>query len=249
MTAAAQRRTELAAIHIAKKDLALTDDSYRAIVWRFSGEKSDSAGALDTTQRRALLDHFRGLGFERKKQPARAGKRPMAFSPLASKIRALWLSLYHLGEVESPKEESIAAFVQRQTGVEALQWIDIDKADVVIRALRAWCERAGFHQPDAVRVKSINAWREHNGLDQQPYGYVAKLNLLDAQWTRLVAFGAFKTKNARFDSWLARETGVRADYFLPPEDVDRCVERLGAWVRKIKPKDTDAAPAREAAAE
>lgn len=234
--AAVQRRTELAAIHVARKELALAEDSYRALVWRFSGEMSDSAAALSTTQRRELLDHFRSLGFQRKKQPARAGKRPLAHNPLASKIRALWLSLYHLGEVESPKEESIAAFAQRMTGVEALQWIDTDKADAVIRALRAWCERAGFHQPDAHRVKSINQWRIHNGLDQQPYGYVAKLNLLDAQWKRLVAFGAFKTKNARFDTWLARETGIRADYFLPPEDVDRCVERLGAWVRKVKPK-------------
>jgi hypothetical protein len=242
MTASAvQRKAELAAIHIAKNQLALTDETYRAIVFRFSGATNDSAGTLSTEQRRALLDHFRSLGFERKKAPARAGKRAMAHNPLAGKIRALWLSLYHLGAVESPKEESIAAYVERMTGVEALQWIDAFKADAVIRSLRAWCERVGFHQPDALRVKSINAWRAHNGLSQEGYGYVAKLNLLDAQWQRLVAFGAFKTKNARFDTWLARETGVRADYFLAPDDVDRCIERLGAWVRKIKPKTSEAA--------
>ncbi|HEY1503199.1 MAG TPA: regulatory protein GemA [Stellaceae bacterium] len=187
----AQRRSELGAIHIAQKQLALAEDSYRALVWRFSGETSDSAAALSTTQRRALLDHFRSLGFERKKAPARAGSRPLANNPLASKIRALWLSLFHLGEVDSPKEESIAAFVQRQTGVEALQWIDTVQADIVIRALRHWCERVGFHQPDAERVKAVNHWREVNGLSQEPYGYVAKLDLIDAQWRELVKLGAF----------------------------------------------------------
>ncbi|HEY1503431.1 MAG TPA: regulatory protein GemA [Stellaceae bacterium] len=234
----AQRRKELGAIHVAKKKLALADDSYRALVWRFSGETSDSAGNLTTTQRRELLDHFRGLGFVRqpKPAPARAGTRPMAHNPLASKIRALWLSLFHLGEVESPKEESIAAFVQRQTGVEALQWIDTAKADIVIRALRNWCERVGFHQPDAERVRAVNHWRQVNGLSQEPYGFVAKLNLIDAQWRELVKLGAFKTKYARLDSWLIREAGVSADFFLAPADADRCVERLSAWIRKIKPK-------------
>jgi phage gp16-like protein len=245
VTADAQRRSELGAIHIAKKQLALADESYRALVWRFSGAKSDSAAELSTVQRRELLDHFRGLGFERKpkRQPARAGSRPLAHNPLASKIRALWLSLYHLGEVESPKEEAIAAYVTRMTGVEALQWIDLDKADQVIRSLRAWCARIGFHQPDAERVRNVNAWRARNGLSTEPYGYVAKLNLIDAQWKRLIARGAFRTgASARLDSWLIREAGVSADFFLAPADADRCVERLGAWIRKLKPSNTPVPP-------
>lgn len=60
------RRRELAQIHIAKKDLGLSDDDYRMIIRRLTKEQHDSAAALTGFQRRLLLTEFRRLGWKSK---------------------------------------------------------------------------------------------------------------------------------------------------------------------------------------
>ena len=61
------RRADLAKIHIAKKDLALSDDDYRAILTRVGG--ADSAADLDAKARGRVIGHFKRLGF----RPRRGG--------------------------------------------------------------------------------------------------------------------------------------------------------------------------------
>jgi len=61
-TAEAMRKSELAVIHIAKKQLALDDDAYRSIMLSVAGKQS--AAELDGIGRRKLLDHFKKIGFK-----------------------------------------------------------------------------------------------------------------------------------------------------------------------------------------
>lgn len=56
-----QRRRDLAAIHAAKRDLGMSDDAYRDILW--SVARVHSAGDLDQAGRNNLLDHFRACGW------------------------------------------------------------------------------------------------------------------------------------------------------------------------------------------
>jgi phage gp16-like protein len=61
-SADALRKSELAKIHLAKKDLALADDEYRSIMLTVTGKSS--AADLDWRGRQKLLDHFKKIGFK-----------------------------------------------------------------------------------------------------------------------------------------------------------------------------------------
>jgi len=56
------RKNELAKIHLAKKQLALDDDEYRAIMLSVTGKQS--AADLDWQGRHKLLNHFKKIGFK-----------------------------------------------------------------------------------------------------------------------------------------------------------------------------------------
>lgn len=63
------KRSELAKIHIAKKDLRLDDDLYRDILWTIARVRS--AADLDEAGRKAVLDHFRSRGWSPRVNKAR----------------------------------------------------------------------------------------------------------------------------------------------------------------------------------
>ena len=74
----------LAAIHIAKKELALTDAEYRAILREVAGV--DSAKYLDTAGDRAVMARLYALRDERRGAAVKRAK-----TPAERKIWALWL--------------------------------------------------------------------------------------------------------------------------------------------------------------
>ena len=67
--------------------------------------------------------------------------RRLADDRQSKKICALWLELHGQGKVRSPSEESLCVYVRRQTGIDALQWLDNKQAARVIEALKAWLKR------------------------------------------------------------------------------------------------------------
>lgn len=67
-TAEALRKRELAAIHVAKKELAMDDAEYKSILLAVTGQSS--AADLDWQGRKKLLDHFKAAGFKRKASKA-----------------------------------------------------------------------------------------------------------------------------------------------------------------------------------
>lgn len=137
-TAADIRKRELAQIHIARQQLGMDEETYRAMLWAVARVRS--AKDLDWTGRKRVLDHLKMSGF--KVRPAKAAKtRSLARDDRSRKIRALWLDLHRLGEVRDPSEAALATFVQRQTGVEALQWLDGAQASRVIEQLKQWLAR------------------------------------------------------------------------------------------------------------
>lgn len=71
------RRRELAQIHIAKAQLRMAEDTYRALVRNFSKGRTESAGDLDFTERARLLAHLRACGFKAGKPPYRGRPRNM----------------------------------------------------------------------------------------------------------------------------------------------------------------------------
>jgi phage gp16-like protein len=134
------RSNQLKIIHVAKKQLGLDDDTYRSIVSMICNGRTNSSAQLDGGERAKLIDHLVGRGF--KLEPAQKAKsRAMAADDQSKMIRALWLELAATGAVRNSSEASLAAFVKRQIGVSALQWLDVKQASTVIESLKNWLAR------------------------------------------------------------------------------------------------------------
>jgi len=141
------RRKLLAALHAEAKRHGMDDDVRRGLILKITGKASSAA--LTPSELGKVLDAIKGRAGANA-APVRG--RALADSPHARKIRALWLSLWNLGAVDSPSEEALAAFAERQCGVQALQWVRPAEASRIIEALRGMCRRHGFDvAPGATR--------------------------------------------------------------------------------------------------
>lgn len=143
------RRSMLAKIHLAKKQLVLAEDDYRQIMLDETGRRS--AGDCTEAELERALKRFQSLGF--KPLPRSGAPRP-AQHPVARKARALWISLYHLGAVRSPDEKALEAFARRQLGCERLVWAKQSDGYKLIEALKAMAAKHGWPQTDV----NGNAW-------------------------------------------------------------------------------------------
>lgn len=130
------RRREIQLIKIAQKQLGMDDDGYRALLWRVAQVKSSTE--LDSVGRKAVLEHMEKCGWKRTGKPQ---TRALADDPQSQKIRALWLQLHAADKVRNPSEEALAAFVKRQHGVAALQWLSAAQAQKLIEELKKWLAR------------------------------------------------------------------------------------------------------------
>jgi phage gp16-like protein len=127
----ALRKSELAKIHIAKKQLALDDGEYRALMLAVTGQQS--AADLDWQGRKNLLDHFKKLGFKVKSKAGgriqpRVAKDRM---PRMRKIGAL------LAEAKLPWSyaDGIAKKLFKREGIERIEFCDGAQLSDVIAAL------------------------------------------------------------------------------------------------------------------
>jgi phage gp16-like protein len=125
------RRALLAQIHMAKKALALQEDSYRAILARIAGH--DSAAQIPDAGLVAVVAEFRRLGW--KERPFRPGSK----KPHVRKVWAVWGSMKHL--VRDPSADGLRGFVKRMTGLDDPEWMDGDQANTVVEGLKAWKRR------------------------------------------------------------------------------------------------------------
>ncbi len=221
-----RRRALLAKTHIGKKELGFDDTLYREILAARYGK--DSAACLSDRQLVDLAEHFQSLGFRAK--PARfksSGKsadkaggqkttnpsRRAADHAEAGKMRALWLSLYHLGVVQDPSEKALTSYARRVTGgrelgLASLTWIRGRDAWKVIEGLKKMGERAGV---------KWSAWRD------------PRRAVIMAQLTMLSPIPSRDILKAVPDL-----AGLEADERVAASRLDVIIQDLGALVRQHK---------------
>lgn len=132
------RRRELAMIHIAKQQLGMAEESYRAILWTIG--RVESAADLDWAGRKHLLEHLKKCGFK-PAAPRRAGDGALPDDDQSKMIRALWLELHNAGTVRDPSERALNHWVKRMSGVERLAWCKPPQKAALIEALKKWNDR------------------------------------------------------------------------------------------------------------
>lgn len=126
----------IAAMHVAKKELGLDDETYRAALVQVTGKASSAA--MSEAERQKVLEHFRQRGF---KLGSTGRRRPLE-GRFAAKLQALWIAGWNLGLVRDRDDRALLAFVRRQTGIDHVRFLrhgaDAAKA---IEALKSWLER------------------------------------------------------------------------------------------------------------
>ena len=129
-------RKQLALIHVAKKQLGLSDGDYRMILLNSAGV--ETARDLDTGGLDAVMRRFQALGFTPSANPHCYGPRPgMATTAQVGAIRAQWRE-YTDGE---GTDSSLGRWLFRTCGVSHVRFLTSSDASKAITGLRAMLRR------------------------------------------------------------------------------------------------------------
>lgn len=140
------RKSAIAQIHIARKDLGLDEDTYRQMIATVTRGKARSCRDCSLGDLYSLLAHLKQRGWKnnrRKYSPPARGK-------VIDVMRAVWIQMYQDGIVGDGSEAALSAWVERQTskmnggmGVAELEWLERDPkmAARVLESLKKWYKR------------------------------------------------------------------------------------------------------------
>lgn len=134
-------------IHIAKNQLALDDDTYRALLSSVVPGKT-SCREMSATELSNVIKAMEAKGF--KSKPAKVSKRRMSKpSDLSKKIRMVWKAMFSDGFLRDGSDIALDHFVQRHTsqknggkGVSSLEWLRGDMELNFLESLKQWHIRA-----------------------------------------------------------------------------------------------------------
>lgn len=142
----------IAAIHVLKAKLALSDEDYRALLVQLTGKASSKD--MDQAQRRQVREHLQrlaeaaGLAQPTRRRPLTGeqfARAKAAASPRERKVWALWHQLHRDGVVANPSRTALDAWVERTVQVSSLRFCTAAQLDTLIEALKAWQSRGGSH--------------------------------------------------------------------------------------------------------
>jgi len=153
-------------VHVARRELQLDEDTYRAMLVAKGG--AVSAANMDVTALQAVLDHMKRSGFKVRSSSKPGGKpdRRQDSSASGRKVRALWLFLHRLGAVQDPSERALAAYVKRIAKVDDMHWASSARMHDVIETLKKWAMRV---LPPAIEALKAKATEQHR---RQPFDQV-----------------------------------------------------------------------------
>ena len=134
-----RRQAELAKIHIGAKRLGMDEDTRRAFLLRMTG-KSSSAD-LNQTQRSAVLDEMKRLGFREGNTHTTPIEDFKDKEPQHRLIRALWAELQALGVLRDSSEKALRRFIKHCSGCDSIKWLGTREANLVIEGLKSWKRR------------------------------------------------------------------------------------------------------------
>ncbi|WP_037054501.1 gp16 family protein [Rheinheimera baltica] len=175
------RRQLVTMIHIARTQLGMDEESYRANLAHFGNCKTSSTD-MTIPELETVLEAFKKLGFKPVKKAVKGRLSPStAKGPKdeRSAIRALWIFMHRAGFVEDGSETALNAWVKRMTaqpdgppGIAEVQWLRGDDAGKTLNSLKRWARRCLFedlkkrgYQPDPKDSYNqlLQRWERING--------------------------------------------------------------------------------------
>lgn len=198
------RKKLLRAIRAAASRKKLTDEQLRDIYENVTGVRS--AKDFTLPQLGQILDRLN-----------KDHKGAMGHHPHVAKVKALWWSLYWLGEVRCDVggvEAALDSFVLRQAKVERLRFLGPRQAHSVIEALKAMLAKAGVVWPEGDE-KAPSAERDA---------------VAGAIWQRLRDRGAVRGPSYR--EYAAAALGLDRSVWTTTEQ-DAVIRLLGKKLRRV----------------
>jgi phage gp16-like protein len=132
------RQALLAQIHIAKKQLGLSEPEYRDLL--FAATRKNSSSIMSPAELGLVIEAMVKAGFKPAFKGAPDGKK--SARKVVRLIFGLWSELARRGIVENADRAALIAFVKRQTGIDHPDWLSNTQASSVVEALKAMLNRA-----------------------------------------------------------------------------------------------------------
>jgi len=133
------RNTDLAKIHVAKKQLNMSDDDYRAMLW--TQGRVHSSKDLDHAGRASVLDYLKAIGFKAVSSPAsKRPRRPQIGADKLKLVRRIRAQLISLKRKPDTYADGIA---KQMFGIEFYEWCTHDQLHAITAALAIQQRREG----------------------------------------------------------------------------------------------------------
>jgi phage gp16-like protein len=180
-----------AQVHIARKELGLDEETYRAALMRITGKNSCST--LGVVQLCKVIADFKNKGWQPRANKWLSPKSSHKIdNTVIDKIRAVWISMGKCGALNDASEPALEAWVKRHTsqrnngiGVDRVDWLERDPkmAAMVLESLKQWFTRTErkWLNEDLALISKIQAAQDRPQVD-------VIRELLDAQrvmWWKL----------------------------------------------------------------
>ena len=170
------RNSLITKIHVAKSQLAMPEDSYRALLQRITEKQSCSK--MNVKELESVLAEMKAKGFKVKKSSKRRMSPPSVGTEL-DKVRAIWITMHKQGFVRDGSEAALDAYVKRMTskingiGVDSVAWLKDDMAFKVLESLKRWHRRLMAEELIKQGLTELQGHRKSWHTSQAPYYYVA----------------------------------------------------------------------------
>lgn len=195
----------------------MDDDAYRLFLrqWNVVSTKE-----LTVSQGRVVIDRLKVMAGQA--DPAKGAVAGLD-SPVAGKMRALWIAAWNLGLIRDRTDQAMLTFLRRQTGVSHTRFLKHpSEASAAIEALKSWLSRSGVVWP----LKSEDVIE-------------AKRAVLDAQWQRLLDAGV--DPSVTLDMFAFKVTSRLGWSNFESCHYDTVQAALGRWLRDAMARQQGAA--------
>lgn len=168
MSAPRASARQIGAIHALAAKAGMDEDTYRDFLAREASVRS--ARALTASAAGSVIDKLKDLAGQ--PSPARGAVAGLD-TPVAAKMRALWIAGWNLGLVHNRTDRALLSFLERQTGVSHVRFLaHPSDATSAVEALKEWLARDGGvawpkDREDVIAQKKavIEAQKERLGMD------------------------------------------------------------------------------------
>lgn len=133
------RNSDLAKIHVAKKQLNMSDDDYRAMLW--TQGRVNSSKDLDHAGRASVLDYLKAMGFKAVSKPdTKRRVRPVPSADKLQLVRRIRAQLISLDRKPDTYADGIA---KQMFGVDLYEWCNHDQLHAITAALAVQQRKQG----------------------------------------------------------------------------------------------------------